>query len=409
MPDYLPDRIFAPEHLVKDIAEQNGTPFYLYHKEGIAQSIRKLHDAFLWAPGFQNYFHIRENNNPHILKILKQEGTGVCACSYVELLLAQHCGFSGEQLLYEPSERDPDACALALELDATWLVHSEYLLPDVLPERIIVHYHPLEEWLSAVKFPKIGNSKSGISQPEIFDVLMRLHERGVQMLGLYVQVSSYSIVPGFWEKKTQILLKLAQDIKNNLNIPLWALHIGEGPGLPYRPNASAPELEDEAARVHALFKNLVDENVPLLFTGVNRRLLEHNGLLVAKVLEYRRLYKPFLVLDAGMTHYIRPVLKQAYRHVSVLGKYDIGNRKQYHLIGPMPEEMDRIAQKPRMLPEVHPGDYCLIHDVGCGARTMAMVYGTRGIAAEYLYSDDGIQPIAPGRSPQELLDFLTTW
>lgn len=408
MTEYLPDRIFAPAEAVRTIAEQDGTPFYLYHKDGLLESVKELHDAFSRFPGYQNYFNIRENNNPEILKILFAAGTGVCACSHTELLLAEACGFHGEQLLYEPSRRDSQGEALAQKLQATWLINSAFLLPDTLPERIILRYHASQERMSAVKFSKIKNSKNGLDRKHILALLAELRQKGVAKLGVALQVASYSIHPGFWEKKAKLLLTLAQEVRKQFGFDLWCLHMGEGPGLPYRPRETAPELSTEAEQVRKSLENM--DNPPLIFTGVNRHLMEHHGILVTKVLEQRRTYKNFLILDAGISHYIRAVLKQAYRHVSVLGKCDMENRQQYFLCGELPDEIDHLSKEGRMLPNVTPGEYCVLHDVGCGGRSMSMLYGCQRMAGEYLLESDGtIRSIAPGRDEREILRFLTAW
>ena len=114
-------------------------------------------------------------------------------------------------------------------------------------------------------------------------------------------------------------------------------------------------------------------------------------------------------MDAGISQYNRPLLKQAYRHVSVLGRNEVENRKLYSLVGSLPDNFDRLVSKGRMLPKVEPGDYCVIHDVGCGGRSMPLLYGLRPVAPEFLYEEGTIRQIAPKRTPQEVLDFLTAW
>ena len=408
MAEYIYDRIFAPDGAVKAIAEQYGTPFYLYHKEGILQSAQALKNAFFWSHNYQNYFTIRQNPNPHLLKLLASGGTGVNASNYSELLLAKACGFSGDELIYEPVRKDTKAENLARELDATWLINGVDLLPERLPARIILHYHPLEERLNAVQFPMIGKSKNGITKPRILDVLRDLRHRGAEKLGVSLQIASYSIKPGFWAQKAEILLSLAQEVKENLGFDLWSLHIGEGPGLPYHPRATAPTIAEEADKIHTLLLNKLCEQSYAVFTGVNRNLMEHCGLLVSKILERRDIYHTFLVLDAGFCQYIRPVLKSAYRHVSVLGRNQIENRRKYYLVGTLPDENDRPVQKGRMLPQVTPGEYCIFHDVGCGGRSMPVLYGFAPVAGEFLYEEDGtISQISPSRTEEDVMEFLT--
>ena len=408
MASYIYDHIFAQAETVKYVADKDGTPFYLYHKQGILDNIQTLHSAFAWMPGYQNYFLLRENNNPHILKLLAEAGTGVSACSYTELRLAQACGFSGEQLIYEPCRRDSRGEELARELDATWMINGIDLLPLELPNRIILHYHPSEERLNTVQFSMVKKSKNGINRLQLFEVLKNLHTRGVDKLGLALQVASYSIKPGFLGKKAQLLLSLAKTIQENLGFSLWSIHIGEGPGLPYQPRAKAPTIAEEAEQVRLLFAALPDDDAPVLFTGVNRQLMGQNGIMVTKVLEQRNLYRTILVLDAGIGHYLRPVLNHAYRHISVLGRDQIENRKRYFMVGQLPDEIDHPVQRGRMLPKVTIGEYLVFHDVGCGGRSMAMLYGCSSVAGEYLYEEDGnIRRIAPHRTEQEVLEFLT--
>lgn len=408
MAEYLPDRIFAPANAVRAIAERDGTPFYLYHKSGILDGIQSLHREFSWAQRYQNYFHIRENNNPEILKLLCAAGTGVSACSYTELLLAQTCGFRGEQLLYEPSRRDEKAETLAHKLQATWLINGEYLLPETLPEQIILRYHASQERLTVVKAPKIKTSKNGFVRNQLLSLLSHLHKRGVKKLGVALQVASYSVQEGFWEKRVELLVALAQEVSQKLGFNLWCFHLGEGTGLAYRPRETAPDLPTEAERVRVCLEQAGIS--PVICTGVNRQLLEHHGILVTQVLEIRNSFMPFLILDAGMSQFIRPILKKAYRHISVLGRNDEEGRKLYYPCGELPDEADRLCLKGRMLPELTPGDYCVLHDVGIGSRSMAMLYGTHCLAGEYLLEEDGtIRLIAPRREEEEVLRFLTAW
>ena len=185
-------------------------------------------------------------------------------------------------------------------------------------------------------------------------------------------------------------------------------HLGEGPGLPYRPNTSAADPAEEAARLQEFCKKLPD--APKILTGISKRLMEPHGLMVTRVLEQRCAYRNFMVLDAGMCQYIRPVLKQAYRHISVLGRDEIEGRKLYTVVGELPDEIDRFEQKGRMLPVVTLDDYCIIHDVGCGGRGMPLLYGFHSIPAEFLCLPDGtMEEIAPHRSAEEVRAFLTAW
>ena len=95
MPNFsLPDSVF------ERAAAQFPTPFYLYDEAGIRRTARELNAAFTWAPHFQEYFAVKALPNPHILNIFKEEGLGLDCSSECELLLAERCGFRGEDSMF---------------------------------------------------------------------------------------------------------------------------------------------------------------------------------------------------------------------------------------------------------------------------------------------------------------------
>ena len=91
---------FISREKLAEITEQFPTPFHLYDEKGIRERARALHEAFSWNPGFKEYFAVKATPNPAILKILKEEGCGVDCASYVELLMSQKLGFTGQDIMF---------------------------------------------------------------------------------------------------------------------------------------------------------------------------------------------------------------------------------------------------------------------------------------------------------------------
>lgn len=80
--------IFVNYEQIKAITEQYKTPFHLYDEKGIRENIRELKAAFAWNPGYKEYYAVKANPNPYLLKILHEEGCGADCSSYAELVLA---------------------------------------------------------------------------------------------------------------------------------------------------------------------------------------------------------------------------------------------------------------------------------------------------------------------------------
>ncbi len=410
MAEYLPDRIFADTGAVKALAAGVETPFYLYDRQGIEDAVQSLHREFSWMSGYQNFFPLRENINPHILKLLQRHGSGVSVCSYLELQLAQECGFAGDQLLYEPTEADDRAERLALSLDAVWLINGNRMLPDPLPRRILLRYQPVDQRFTPQQRRHMAKNKHGFTRAKLLELLPKLKAQGAEELGLALQLTAYHFSVGLWQQKTAMLLRLAKEVHETHGITIKHCYVGEGMGLPYHPSDKGYDLQREIQLVHDAYADWEPADRPTLYTGLTKPLLDPHGLLITRIIEKRQIARSFLVVDAGVSQYVRPALRSAYRHISILGRSQCEDRWRYSVVGRLPEQFDALEKGGRMLPQVDVGELCVIHDVGCGGRSMPLLYGFQPLAAEYLYEPDGtIRCIAKGRTAEECLDYLRTW
>ena len=408
MADYPSDRSFVTSEMIERVIKKDPEPFFIYDRAGLENSVRSLHQEFLWMPEHQNYFPLRENINPVLLRILADLGTGVSVCNAAELRLAMQCGFRGEQILYEPTRVDPEAQALAEELGAAWMINAPWLLPTALPKRLILRYHPDLQSMGRVRSTKHDQDKNGFSAKQLLDTIKH---RELQSIGLALQMSEYAVQSGFWAKKTAVLLKQAAELQEKTSVHINCCMIGEGPALIYRASMERLDLAEEIRQVHNAYETMAHMNLrPVLLTGLTKMLMDPHAILVTKVLELRTGYRSFAVVDAGVGQFLRASLKQAYRHISVLGRSEIRGRKVYTIVGELPNRFDRLDNKGRPLPPLEVGDHLIIHDVGCGARSMTVLYGLKPVSAEYLYEPDGsIRQISKGRSAEEVAAFLTAW
>ncbi|MBU0471331.1 MAG: diaminopimelate decarboxylase, partial [Nanoarchaeota archaeon] len=82
------------------LAAKYPTPFHIYDENAIRKNARAFYKAFDWVPGgFKNYFAVKANPNPFIIKILQEEGMGADASSFPELILAEKAGIKGENIM----------------------------------------------------------------------------------------------------------------------------------------------------------------------------------------------------------------------------------------------------------------------------------------------------------------------
>lgn len=398
---YQPDARFVPDSVLRDLARQAGTPFYIYDAAGIEAAVTWVQSLFSWNSGFENYVPIRENPNPAILQLLCRSGAGVRAADGMELQLARECGFSGEKLLYAPVRRDPEADAAARALGASWLVHALDLLPTDPVPVLYLRYLPDGSRMDPIQRRRLDRVKYGFSQSQLQTALHRAARWTDTAVGLAMHAASYSLRPGMLAQRWIQLRALADQLRETTGVIVQRFYLGEGPGLAYRPNVQSVTLEQEAEALHAA----VDSDA-VIAAGICKQVLEPQGLLVTSVLERRTIYRNYLVVDAGISQYLRPALHQAYRHISLVGKNGLENRRLWRVVGVDDDEADRFSDG-RMLQDPQPGDLCVLHDVGCGGRCFPMLCASQPVAPEFLYETDGaVRPISPRRSPDDVRQFL---
>ena len=84
---------------IDEIIKIHPTPFHVYDEKGIRENARRLTKAFSWAPEFREYFAVKANPNPYIVKIMREEGFGADCSSLPELMLAEKAGIKGEMIM----------------------------------------------------------------------------------------------------------------------------------------------------------------------------------------------------------------------------------------------------------------------------------------------------------------------
>src|SRR3954463_217722 len=168
---------------IEAIAARYPTPFYLYDEQAIRANARALRESFAWADGFQEYFAVKALPNPFILKILHAEGLGADCSSLPELLLAEHSGIRGDQIMFSSNDTPASEFQLARRLGAIInlddLEHLFYLEQHAgLPELLSFRYNPgrLRAGNSIIGRPE--EAKFGLTRAQLFDGYAQAYARG---------------------------------------------------------------------------------------------------------------------------------------------------------------------------------------------------------------------------------------
>ena len=169
------------------------------------------------------------------------------------------------------------------------------------------------------------------------------------------------------------------------------INLSGGVGIPYRPDQPANDIAVIGEKVHEKFDEIL---VPAglgnirLCTELGRFMLAPNGMLIAKAIREKHIYKEYIGLDACAANLMRPAIYGAYHHITVLGKENEPCDHKYDVTGGLCENCDKFAVD-RMLPKIDIGDYLAIHDAGAHGFSMGYNYNGKLRSAELLLREDG--------------------
>ena len=402
---------FTKEEIDK-ILTKFATPFHIYDEKGVRKNIKRFLKAFEWA-SFKEYFAVKACPNPHIMKILKEEGCGMDCSSIAELVLSEKTGITGEDIMFTSNETPKEEYIKAKELGAIINLDDITHIPFIeeiigIPEVISFRYNPgpLRTGNSIIGNPV--ESKYGFTKEQIFEGFEMVRKKGAKRFGLHSFIISNELNRASYVETARMLFELAVELKDKIGIRLEFVNLSGGIGIPYKPEQDEVNLEKLGEEVKAEYEKIVKPNGldPLkIYAECGRMVTGPYGFLVTKALHKKEIYKNYIGVDACMANLMRPALYGAYHHITVLGKEGEKSDYKYDVVGSLCENNDKFAVD-RMLPKIEPGDTLVIHDAGAHGHAMGFNYNGKLRSKELLLKENGDVKLI--RRAETIDDYLAT-
>lgn len=385
---------------VENIINKYPTPFHIYFEEPIKNNAKRLKEAFSWNKGFKEYFAVKACPNPHILKILKEEGFGTDCSSLPELIMSEKVGINGENIMFTSNNTPAKELVKAYELGAIInlddITHIDFLeksLNGKMPQLICFRYNPgpLRKTDSGNVIGSPEDAKYGLTKEQLFDAYKLCSEKGVTRFGLHTMVVSNELAIDNLVETSKMLFELAVEIKEKLGIELEFINVGGGIGVAYKPEQEAVNLEELSNKIKEKYDNILIKNNLnniKLFMENGRFITGPYGFLVTKAIHKKEIYKNYIGVDACMANLMRPGMYESYHHITVLEKENEEANQKYDIVGSLCENNDKFAID-RMLPKIENGDILVIHDAGAHGHAMGFNYNGKLRSSELLYTKSG--------------------
>ncbi|HEY5999445.1 MAG TPA: diaminopimelate decarboxylase [bacterium] len=381
------DELWCEEVPLRALAQECGTPLYVYSHATLQRHFAAFDGAFADVPHLTCYA-VKANSNLALLGLLAGWGAGMDVVSGGELFRALRAGCDPKKIVYAGVGKTAREIAEALragilmfnvesldELRQIDRVAGELGLRAPIALRVNPAIDPLTHKYIATG---LKESKFGIEAEKVLETYREALTLGhVDVVGIHCHIGSQITQVGPFRAAVDKIAELVREVRA-LGADLRHVDIGGGLGINYN-----EEEPPEPGQLSAEILPVLREIGATVVTEPGRVIVGNAGALIARVI-YRKYTsaKSFLIVDAGMNDLVRPSLYGSYHRIVPLAKTP-GTRWQMDVVGPICESGDFLA-KDRELPAVPPGECVAVLSAGAYGFAMSSNYNSRPRAAEVL-------------------------
>ncbi len=373
------------------LAEEFGTPLYVYSADAIQERVAMLQGSFAGTETTVCYA-VKANSSLAILKMLGRLGCGFDIVSggelkRVKLAAPEALGrvvFSGvgKQAWEMDAALEAGTLLFNVESEAELELLSARAVALQKTARIALRVNPD---VFAETHPYISTGlrehKFGIAIEQARAVYARAAKLpGMEPAGVSVHIGSQIREVAPFAESLERVAALVQELRTD-GLDIRYVDAGGGFGIEYGKAAFDPAAR--VAEYAAAMRSVMNGLGARLLLEPGRFLVAQAGALVTRVLYTKQNgAKKFVITDAGMNDLIRPALYQA--HHEIWPVVQSGRAMQTaDIVGPVCETGDFFARD-REMPEVLAGELVALLDAGAYGMSLASNYNSRGRAAEVM-------------------------
>ena len=403
---YKNEQLYVEDLPVKQLAEEFGTPLYIYSRATLERHWHAFDSALGEHPHLICYA-VKANSNIGILNIMAKLGSGFDIVSQGELERVLAAGGEASKVVFSGVAKSRAEIMRALEVgircfnveSIAELHHINQIAGEmgkIAPISLRVnpdvdaHTHPYIS--TGLKENKFGVSVD--EAREVYKLAATLPH--VKITGMDCHIGSQLTELQPFLDATDRLIRLMEQLKED-GITLKHLDLGGGLGVTYT-DETPPHPSDYAAALLNKLKNYKDLEI-ILEPG--RAIAANAGILVAKV-QYLKSNESrnFAITDTGMNDMIRPALYEAYMNIIEIDRTLEREKAIYDVVGPVCETSDFLGKQRELA--IAEGDYIAQRSAGAYGASMSSNYNSRPRTAEVLVDGDKAHLIRRRESLSEL-------
>ncbi|RDI14671.1 diaminopimelate decarboxylase [Flavobacterium sp. AG291] len=367
------------------LAEEFGSPLYVYDAEKIQSQYLRLEKAFSKVNHLRINYAVKALSNISVLKLLKQMGSGLDTVSIQEVQLGLLAGYSPEMIIYTPNgvsmEEIEEVAALGVQINIDNLSILEQFgaKHPKTPVCIRINPHVMAGGNSNISVGHI-DSKFGISIHQMPHLLRIVQNTGMHINGIHMHTGSDILDIEVFLYAAEILFEAARNFKE-----LEFLDFGSGFKVPYKKDDIQTDVEELGKKLGKRFNAFCEEygrDLTLTFEP-GKFLVSEAGVFLAKVNVVKQTTSTvFAGIDSGFNHLIRPMFYGSHHNIDNISNPK-GKDRFYSVVGYICET-DTFGSN-RKIAEIKEGDILCFRNAGAYCFSMSSNYNSRVRPAEILW------------------------
>lgn len=404
---YKNQELFVEQFAVKSLAQQFGTPLYIYSKAALNANWQRYQEVIDTYKNVLICYAVKANSNIAILNTFAKLGAGFDLVSGGELIRALKAGADPKKIIFSGVGKQ------VWEIEAALKAGIKCFNVESIPELSLISEVAtrlgvkapislrVNPDVDAKTHPYISTglreNKFGIDINLAADIFAKAKTlSGIEIAGLDCHIGSQLTDISPFAEVVDKLVVLLNHLKAE-GIEVKHLDIGGGLGIQYT-DEQVPAPIEIAKLVKSRFEAAGYGSLELVMEP-GRSLVGNAGVLLTQVLFVKPTEaRNFAIVDAAMNDLVRPTLYDAYH--GVLEVAPQGDTGVYDIVGPICESGDWLAKQREL--RIAPQDYLVIESAGAYGFTMSSQYNSRPRAAEILVDGAKVHLIRERETVEQL-------
>ncbi|WP_298550739.1 diaminopimelate decarboxylase [uncultured Algibacter sp.] len=386
------------------IAQDFGSPVYVYDAEKIENQYKRLTSAFKGVKKLKLNYAVKALSNISILKFLKSLGSGIDTVSIQEVQLGLAAGFSPEQIIFTPNGVSLNEIEEAAKLGVKINIDNLSILEQFgtkhpkVPVCIRINPHVMAGGNANISVGHI-DSKFGISIHQIPHILRIVENTKMTINGIHMHTGSDILDIEVFLYASEILFDTAKQFQN-----LDFIDFGSGFKVPYKQGDIETNIEELGKKLSTRFNEFCKEygkDLTLAFEP-GKFLVSESGHFLTNVNAVKQTTSTvFAQVDSGFNHLIRPMLYGS--HHDIINISNPKGRERFYTVVGYICETDTFGNN-RRINEINEGDILCFKNAGAYCFSMASNYNSRYRPAEVLWHNNKAHLIRKRETFEDILN-----